>query len=135
MSDIYKYAARNKLRFPSKKGDLTAEQLFELPLKSATGADLDTVAKGINAQLKIAGEESFVEDAAANPQRQRLVVALEIVKDAIKTKQEENRAAAERADRAVKRTKLLDAMAAREGQDLASKSLKELKEQLDALDA
>ena len=72
MADIYKFAAQNVLRFPSAKGNLTVEQLFQLPLKSQTGADLDTVARGINAQLKTTTEESFVEDATADPQRQRL---------------------------------------------------------------
>jgi hypothetical protein len=134
MSEIYKYAAKNGLRFPSKKGELTVEDLFELPLKSQTGFDLDTVAKGINAQLKQAGEESFIPDSRPDPKRERLTVALDIVKDVIKTKLEENAAAMAKADRAKQRTKLLDAIAAKQDQALSASSLEDLKKQLDALD-
>ena len=130
MADVYKLAAQLKLRFPSKRGDLLAEQLFDLPLKSATGFDLDTVAKGLSAQLKGASEESFVEDTTADPRKTALTVALQIVKDVIKTKQEENRAAADRRDRAEKRKKLLDALAAKEEQQLSAASIEDLKKQL-----
>lgn len=130
MADVYKLAAQLKLRFPSKRGDLLAEQLFDLPLKSATGFDLDTVAKGLSAQLKGASEESFVEDTTADPRKTALTVALEIVKDVIKTKQEENRAAADRRDRAEKRKKLLDALAAKEEQQLSAASIEDLKKQI-----
>lgn len=135
MSEIYKFAAKNGLRFPSKRGDLTTEQLFQLPLKAQTGFDLDSVARGINAQLKGASEESFVEDNTTDPRKQSLVVALEIVKDVIKTKQEENRAALNRTQRAAERKKILDAMAAKKDQQLSQASVEELQKQLDALDA
>ena len=134
MSDIYKFAAQTKLRFPSKRGELTAEQLFELPLKSATGFDLDTVAKAINAQLKDASEESFVEADSVSPEKRRLAVALDVVKDVIKTKQEENKAVRDRAERAAKRKQLLDAIAAKKDQALTAASLEDLEKQLTALD-
>ncbi len=134
MEDIYKYAAQTGLRFPSKRGDLTAEQLFDLPLKSASGFDLDTVARAINSQLKGVSEESFVEDTAADPRRQSLAVALAVVKDVIATKQGENRAAAAKQQKAVERKKLLDAIAAKKDHALTTASMEELEKQLTALD-
>jgi hypothetical protein len=134
MSDIYKFAAQTTLRFPSKRGELTVEQLFQLPLKSQTGFDLDTVARTVNDQLKSVSEESFVEDTTADPRKQALVVALDIVKDVIATKQCENRAAAARSQRAVERKKLLDAIAAKKDANLSQASLEELEKQLTALD-
>lgn len=134
MPDIYKIAAQKKLRFPAKNGLLTAEQLFDLPLKSVAGFDLDTVAKNINRQLKTAGEESFVEDTSADPQKAALTVALDVVKDVIAVKQAENKAARLLADRKAERAKLLDAIAAKEDQGRAAMSLDELRKKLDALD-
>lgn len=131
---MYKFAAQKKLRFPSIRGELTAEQLFDLPLKSTTGFDLDTVARTINAELKTTGEESFVEDVTANPRKEALEVSLNIVKDVIKTKQEDNVARVNRLKRADDRKKILDAIAAKKDQQLTAASLEELEQKLSALD-
>lgn len=135
MSDIYKFAAQNGLRFASKKGELTVEQLFDLPLKSQTGFDLDTVAKGINAQLKGVTEESFVENATADPRKQALSIALDIIKDVIATKQAENRAALDRANRQAEKNKLRDLIASKKNEKLNQESIEELQKKLEALDA
>ncbi len=135
MSDVYKFAAQNGLRFPSKRGELTVEQLFQLPLKSQSGFDLDTVARTINNQLKGVSEESFVEDTAADPRREALKVSLDIVKDVIATKQAENRAALVKRDRAEQRRKILDAMSAKQDQALSAASIEELEKKLAELDA
>ena len=65
--NLFEIATRAKFRFDSLKGALTVEQLWELPLQSRTGVDLDTVAKGINASLKEVAEESFVPTARTSP--------------------------------------------------------------------
>lgn len=132
--DIYKFVAQNRLRFPSVRGDLTAEQLFELPLKAASGFDLDSVARGINTKLKVVGEESFVEDTTTDPQKQALAVALEVVKDVIKTRQEANAARVNKLKKAEDRKKILDAMAAKKDQQLSAASLEELEKKLAELD-
>lgn len=134
MTDIYKFAAQNNLRFMSKRGDLTVEQLFQLPLKSQAGFDLDSIAKSINAQLKGASEESFVEDTSSDPQKTALTVALDIVKDVIRTKQEANRAALAKAGRAAERKKILDIIAAKRDEKLSAASLEELEKKLAELD-
>lgn len=131
---MYKFAAQHKLRFPSVRGYLTVENLFDMPLKSASGFDLNTVAQTINKELKTTDEESFVEDVTADPQRKALEVSLEIVKDVIKTKQEENAARLNKAMRAEERRKILDAMSAKQDQALSAASLEELQKKLDALD-
>lgn len=134
MSDIFKYAAQHKLRFPSARGDLTVEQLFQLPLKSQTGFDLDTVARTINGELKGVSEESFVEDTSADPRKQALTVSLDIVKDVIATKQAENRAALDKTRKSAERKKLLDVIAAKKDEKLSQSSLDELEKKLAELD-
>ena len=131
---MFKFAAQHKLRFPSNRGDLVAEQLFDLPLKAAHGFDLNSVAQAINAELKTTGEESFVEDVTDDPRKKALATSLEIVKDVIKTKQEENAARLNRAMRAEERRKILDAMSAKQDQALSAASLEDLQKKLDALD-
>jgi len=134
MSDIYKFAAQNDLRFPSIRGDLTVENLFHMPLKSPSTFDLDTVAREVNSKLKDMSEESFVEDKAADPKKNRLEVSLEIVKDVIKTKQAENAAKVARMQRSVERRKILDAIGAKKDEKLSQSSLEDLEKQLAALD-
>ncbi len=136
MTDLYKFAAQTALRFPSRVGELTVEQLFQLPLKSTrpNGADLDSTARTINGRLKEKTEESFVEDTAADPQRHALTVSLEIVKDVIATKQAENRAAAAKVTRAAERKKLLDAYNAKKDANLAAMPIEELEKKLAELD-
>lgn len=131
---MYKFAAQNKLRFPSLKGNLTVEQLFELPLKSASGADLDNVARTIHGDIKSIGDESFVEDTNNSPRKKLLETSLEIVKDIIKTKQEENAARLNKTKKAEERRKILDAMTAKKDQLLSQSSLEDLEKQLAALE-
>lgn len=126
----YKIAVQNKFRFPSNRGALTVEQLFDLPLKSQGGFDLDTVARAVNAELKTMDTESFVEDPTANPRKETLTTMLNIVKDVIKTKQDENASRLDKARKAEARTKILDAISAKEDQKLSEASLEDLKKQL-----
>ncbi len=132
---MYKYAAQNSLRFSSIRGDLTVEQLFHLPLKSQSGFDLDAVARGINTELRAMSEESFVEESSANPRKKGLEIALEIVKDVIKTKQDENASLVLKRDKVEKRRKILDAMNAKKDQKLSEASIEDLEKELAALDA
>ena len=131
---MYKFAAQNRLRFPSNRGDLTVENLFDLPLKATNGFDLNSVAQAINTELKTTGEESFVEDVTDDPRRKALAMSLEIVKDVIKTKQEENAARLNKMNKANERRKILDAMSAKQDQALSAASLEDLQKQLAALD-
>jgi len=137
VDNIYKFAAQNRLRFPSIKGGdgLTVEQLFDLPLESKTGFDLNSVAKTINAQLKGAAEESFVADTSADPKKVFLTAALDIVKDVIATKQAANRAAADKAKQAAEMQVLLGAIDAKKTEAIAAMPLEELEKRLAALRA
>jgi hypothetical protein len=131
---MYKFAAQNKLRFPSNRGELTIEQLFDLPLKSNSGFDLDSIARAINTSLKTIGDESFVETTNNDPRKKTLENSLELVKDVIKTKQEENATRLGKIKRAEERKKILDALAAKKEQQLSQASIEELEAKLAALD-
>lgn len=131
---MYKFAAQHKLRFESVRGLLSVEHLFDLSLKAGDGFDLDTVARGIDKKLKALGEESFVSDPSSDPFKAELQIALDIVKDVIKTKQDEAKARAEKAAKAARRRKLLDLQAAKHDEALGAMSAEEIEKELAALD-
>ncbi len=133
--NIFEIASRRKFRFESVKGPLTVEQLWDLPLTSpltasVTGAkaDLDSIARGVNFDLKGVTEESFV-NVRPDPRKPDLETKLELVKYIIAEKIKEA------AEKTAKRRTLLDALAAREQAELTSASKEELLKQLEALDA
>lgn len=134
--DIFEKASRKKLRFPSSVGDLTTEQLWDLPLVStAKGkATLDAIARNVNANLKSVTEESFV-DVRPNPLKADYELQLDILKHVIAVKIAEAEAAKSRAEKAAKRSKILEALAAKEDAELGAKSKDDLLKELADLDA
>ena len=134
MTDLFITATRKQYRYPSEKGYLTTEQLWELPLTSRTKFDLNNVAIVINSQLKELAEESFVE-VNSDPRRGELANQLEIVKYIIMTKQVEKNKATENAARAALKAQIQEAIEAKRAEALGSASLEELQAQLAALEA
>lgn len=132
MTDLFVIASRKKFRFTSERGELNVEQLWDLPLTSKNGFNLNAVAIAVNSELKGLAEESFVE-TSSNPRRRELEQMLEIVKFIIATKQDETKAASERLARQAMRRKLQEAIEAKEDQALVGSSIEELRAQLAAL--
>lgn len=86
--DIFEQASKLKLRFNSSKGQITAEDLWDLPLKSVSNRpNLNDVAKSISKELKRDEEESFVDDVTEHDKIS--VLMLEIVKHIISVKKDE----------------------------------------------
>lgn len=130
---IFEYATRNKLRFASPRGELTVEQLWDVPLRSRDGFNLDAVAKAANKAWKDVSEESFVE-TSKTPEHTRRETALEVVKYIIQTKLAEEEAAKKRAENKAKKEALLQALAEKQAGKLSAMSEKELQRQIAALD-
>lgn len=111
MSSLFEQASRKAFRYPSSKGALTTEQLWDLPLTARTGCvDLDTVAKTLNTELKTVAEESFVSTKPA-PVKALLVDKLDVVKHVIAVKLAEAAAASDAAARKAEREKLMGILA------------------------
>ncbi len=131
--NILLIALSSGFRFLSVKGQVTTEDLFNIPLTSATGFSLDMIAKGVNQTLKALGEESFVAQGD-NAERTRLQNMLDTVKFVIDYKQTANAAAAEKLAKRAERTRLLEALENRKDADLASMSEDEIRKKLEELD-
>lgn len=132
MSDLYKRATKQKLRFASSKGQLTVEQLYDLPLSGQLS--LDTLAKGINRELKNQEEESFVE-TSTNRTGATLRLKLDILKDIIADKLAAKESAEKRAQNKAKKDKLLRLLAAKEDQEMEGMSKEDIIKQIEELDA
>ncbi len=57
---MFEKAARQKLRFECAKGQLSVEDLWDLPLTARHSANLDELARGLHRQLKSGDDVSFV---------------------------------------------------------------------------
>ena len=131
---LFEKATRKAFRFPSIKGELNVEQVWQLPLTSRTGFDLDSVARTINAELKSLAEESFV-NKGSNPKRAELQDKLDIVVHIIGVKQSESEAAEKRVARQQEVSKLEELLARKNDQALESLSAEEIQAKLAALKA
>lgn len=133
MTDLFLTASRKQFRYRSEKGELTTEQLWDLPLTSRTQFDLNHIAMAVNHELKSIAEESFVS-VSSDPRRGELETKLEIVKLIIATKQAEKQKATDAAAQAALKTKIQDAIESKQDQALVSSSLEDLQAQLAALE-
>jgi|SRR5215467_11291994 len=131
--NIFAYASRNKLRFSSSRGELTTEQLWDVPLRSGDGFNLNAVAKVANEAVKAANEENFVETTRTSGHT-RVEMVFAIVKHVIDVKLAEEAAAKQRAENKIKREKLLTALAEKQDGKLSEMSERELKKQIAELE-
>lgn len=127
--NIFEQASIQKLRFPSSRGDLTTEQLWDLPLRSRNDFNLGEVAKAVNRELNAQAEEDFV-DSTTTPASGRLALMLEIVKHVINVKKEAQVSAEEAARRKEERERLMHLLSEKEMEELKSLSKEEIAERL-----
>jgi|ERR1700722_10013530 len=134
MSDIntlFITAARSKFRFTSSVGQITAEDLFDLPL-SGRGANLDDIARFLHKALKDAdGDISFVKPAVKTTTE--LQAKFDIVKYVIEAKMAERdiRAAAE--EKAATKQKLMAKLSEKKDKALDDLSAEQIQGMIDAL--
>ena len=131
--NIFEQAARGKFRFPSVRGELLMEHLWDLPLKATNGFDLDSVAKEINAAAKASEEESFVE-VKTNKISEELVAKLEIVKFVIADKQAEAAKQKTLRENRARRQKLLEALDRKNDSALEAMTPEQLLAELEKVD-
>ena len=129
--NIFEQAARAKLRFESAKGLLSAEDLWDLPLTSTKGVNLDSIARAHYLQLRSGNDISFVNAGTATNVTDQL--RFDIVKHVIVTKIAENAAANDAAKRKEKKQHLLGIIAQKEGEALTSMSIDDLRKMVNDL--
>lgn len=133
MNDLFVNASRLKLRFDTKQGQLSTEDLWDLPLLStrANVATLDDLAVTLNTALTNAGTTSFVKKATRP--NEILKLKFDVVLHVIEVKQAEEEAAELKKTNAYKKQQILEIIARKETDDLAGKSTEELRQLVAAL--
>ena len=133
--NIFERASRGKLRFASPVGELTTEQLWDLPL-TATGnrPNLDALARAVFAELKGLDEGSFVTQKP-DPRRADMELRLDLLKHVIAAKLEAKAAAEKAVADAERKRKLLNALASKEEAQLAGLTKEEIEAEIAKLGA
>ena len=130
MNALFIKATRQGWRYPSVKGQINTEQLWQLPLQNRDGFDLDSVAKAVNAEVKQQEEESFVTPAKTDDTiRQKL----ELVRYVISTKIAERDAETNAKARADERRRILEILDKKANAALEAAPEDELRKRLAAL--
>ena len=132
--DIFESASRLKLRFPSPKGLLTVEDLWDLPLTSTTGkANLDTIACTLHAEIERQPKVSFVvKQGSALDQTNKL--SLDVVIHIIEVRLAENEQKKQVEARREQKQQLLEIIAKKEAEQLYGSSFDELRARVATLD-
>lgn len=125
--NLFEIATRNKMRFPSTKGELSVEDLWDLSDK-----DLDVVYKNMKDQEVKSSEESLLDDANVDP---KLTTAIGIVKYIFTTKRNERLEAKELIDKKRNQQLYIDALSRRKLKDIDNMSVEELEAKIAELDA
>jgi hypothetical protein len=130
---MFEKAVRLKLRFSSPQGQLSAEDLWDIPLTTQRpgNASLNNIAKGISRELKNEGEEDFVNPKSGADEI--LALKLDIVKHVIQVRQAENDAKQLATAKREQKAKLLELIAKKQDSELEGKTLAELQEMVAAL--
>lgn len=128
---MFEKATRLKLRFESPKGLLSVEDLWDLPLSSATGkANLDDLARYLHAQVS-KQSVSFVEtkSAASDADQLRFDILLHI----IKTRLDENERKLQAQAKKEQKAKLYDILERKRDAQLENASIEEIQAMINAL--
>lgn len=126
--EMFAFATKKKIRFETSKGLFSVEDLWDLPLTSDNGRpNLDDIAKGIYKAMKEGEEVSFVKsNAASNAAFNVLKTKFDIVKYIIDVKLAEAEAAKKAKETKARNQRILELIAQKKDEALASKSEEEL---------
>ena len=124
--NLFEMATRSKLRFPSTKGELSVEDLWDLSDK-----DLDVVYKNLKDQEVKSSEESLLDDANVDP---KLTAAIGIVRYIFTTKRKEKLAEKERINKKQTQKKYIDALSKKQDEAIEKMSEAELRAMIDSFE-
>ena len=128
-TDIFKQATKLKLRFSSVRGDLTIEDLWDLPLTSKSNLSLDGVGKPIQKALRESDEDSLV--AVPTTSKNELnSLRLAVIKEIISVKQEENLIKQNQAAIESQKALLKQALASKKIDEINGLSVEEIEKRL-----
>lgn len=129
----FELAVKLKVRFATSRGDASLEQLYDMPLTSRNGFDLDTTARSVYQELKSIDEVSFVS-SVPNKAKDLLQLKLDLVTHVIASKLEENAKVLKAAKNKEERQKLLGILNQKQDEELSTLTADEIKARILALE-
>jgi DNA gyrase/topoisomerase IV subunit A len=117
---LFKKATKEKFRFMTSRGNLTVEDLWDLPL-----VEIDALARSLSRAVKESAEESFITKKSA--EAGRLDAKFELVKAVITQRLEDISTAENRAKEAAKKEKYLSIIEEKEDEELRATNIDDLK--------
>lgn len=120
---IYKEAAKRKIRFATKKGPLSTEQLWSLSLE-----ELDELAISLEEQYEGSSKKSYL--AKRSDKDVKLKLQADIVIDVLSTKLEEHEQSATAKEKKQQNEVIMQMIAQKEQSELQNKSIDELRAML-----
>jgi len=126
--NVFEIATRKKFRFDTCKGQVTVEDLWDLPLTATNDRpNLDDIAKELYKKMKDENEMSFVKSTSqVNKEFNIIKAKFDIVKHIIDVKLAEAEAAKKAKEIKARNQRILELIAQKEDEALASKSKEEL---------
>lgn len=126
--NIFEYASKNKLRFNGPKGQLSAEDLWSLPLtKAGNHASLDSLAVAVFNEIQDKDVVSFVNATPARSKvREDNNIRLEILKHIIESKKADADARAAKRDATAKQRQIESLIEEKQAEGLKSMSIEDL---------
>ena len=128
---MFEKASKLKLRFASKRGYLSTEDLWDIPLTNEADLSLDNLAKTLSREIKLSEEESFVIQKSSAGSIMEL--KLDIVKHIIQVKLKSMKDAEDKVINTTKIQKLQSAIMRKKDASLEDQSLGELMKKLKKL--
>lgn len=122
--NLFEIATKEKYRFPYK-GMISVEDLWDL-----TPAQLDSIYKALNKDIKEKGEDSLLTENQADATLSNMV---EIVKHIFTVKKGEAEARKAAADKAKKRERIMEILAQKQDESLLNMDEADLRKMLDDL--
>lgn len=122
---MFELATKNKFRFPYK-GQISVEDLWDLKVE-----ELDVIFKTLNAQAKLAKEESLL--SVKTTEEKTLEAKINIIKHIVNVKQEEAALAKQRVENKQKREQILSLIADKQNEAMKGMSIEQLQAMADAL--
>ena len=130
--NIFEQATRAKIRFSTPVGMLSVEDLWDLPLTSTRArANLDDVARLLDAELKSTSAVSFVNDVSEV--NERIKLAFDVAIHVINVKIAEVKAAKSAADVREKKQKIMAIIERKQEESLSAASIDDLQQMLASL--
>lgn len=133
--NLFEKAVRRKLRFKTDRGDISLEEVLDMPLSSSNGFNLDDLAKSVKRRLDASAEDSFVKPASVTQAQKDDELRLELIKEIIAEKIEARDRAASLSALAERRRLLEQQLDRRNQAELEGKSKDDILAELALIDA